>query len=334
MFKEWKRVWEARKWMKKNEGFLPTWHAYIGFKMKLFDELAKGKTLTELQQSTSMDEQLLTCWVDVGTVIGHLYIGDNQKIYPTKHMITYFSATSRYSVGELLREMMELHIPTLLNYPHLLTNEAARKNYDHDGFGQTVAETSALIEKFAFPKVKKKIKKSKATSVLDIGCGHAGYLVRLSKLYKNKEFTGIDINRSVVDEAQKKVKENKISNVNIYQKDITTGDKINQAFDYIMMNNLLHYFSREGREELFQLTYDSLEKNGSLTIITPLYLSKNGKAFSVAFNSFMTAHENLHPIPTEDELRVYAQNTGYYIDEITPVVKEGSWYMIAMKKEA
>lgn len=332
MLKEWKRVWEARKWMKKNEGFLPTWHAYIGYKMNLFEDLEEGKTISELYLSADLDKKLVISWVDVGLVVGHLHIDKERKVYATKQMSKYFSTASNDSIGELLTEMMELHIPTLLNYPDLMKNQQNHTISYNDDYGTTVAETSAMIEKLAFPKLKKWIKKSKANSILDIGCGHAGYLIRLSKAYKRKNFIGIDLNTKVIERAKEKIQEENVNNTNVYQIDITNWKQSEQSFDHIMMNNLLHYFTPEEREEIFKLTYDNLEDNGTLTIISPLYLAKSGKQFSTAFNSFMTAHENLHPIPSENELRMYAENTGYKVERIEPVVKEGSWYFIGLKK--
>lgn len=332
MLKEWKRVWEARKWMKKNDGFLPTWHAYMGYKMNFFDRLSGGKTITECQTVMNVDNELLNCWIDVGLVVGHLSRDKKGQIHPSKQMKTYFSQSSGVSIGELLKELMEMHIPTLLSYPSLMKEESNRSTYNHNAYGQTVAETSAMIEKLAFPKVKKWINRLKPETILDIGCGHAGYLRRLSQRFNRKQFSGIDLNKHVIHQAKRMIEELNIENVSVYHQDFLEGPLNEESYDHIMLNNVFHYFSEEKREELIAQTHKYLNDDGTLTIISPLYLAKNGKAFSTAFNSFMTAHHNLYPIPTENEIKSYAERMGFKVIQIKPVVKEGSWYFIGLQK--
>ena len=36
MIAEYQRLWQARKWMKKNEPFLQAWHAHLGYSLDLF----------------------------------------------------------------------------------------------------------------------------------------------------------------------------------------------------------------------------------------------------------------------------------------------------------
>lgn len=332
MLQEWKRVWEARRWMKRNEGFLPTWHAYLGFKMRLFDELVEGKTMEAFLASSHLDQRLLKNWVETGIVIGHLQVDRHQIIRPAKRLATYFTQDSPYSIGELLREMMELHIPTLLSYPDLMSATKEKLVYHHEQYGQTVAETSAMIEKLAIRYVHQWIKQARPNSILDIGCGHAGYLIALSKRYQNKEFVGIDMNSKVIEAAQQKIREQQLLNVNVYQEDVGGWLAKGKSFDHIMLNNILHYFDEDKRKDLFNYTNANLRENGTLTLISPMYLNKNGKAFSAAFNSFMTAHQNLHPIPTEVEIQRYSEQAGYRIERIKPVVREGGWYFIGLRK--
>ncbi len=100
-----------------------------------------------------------------------------------------------------------------------------------------------------------------------------------------------------------------------------------------MMNNLLYYFSKEDRFKLFQKGNQLLNKKGTLILISPLVESKHGQAFASAFNSFMSAHEKMYPVPSEIELKEYGKQTNFQLQEITSVVKEGGWYMVVFKKK-
>lgn len=78
MVRQWKRVWEARKWMKQNEGFLPTWHAYLGDRLNFFDELQQNGAVG----AQVKDRELLENWVQTGLILGHLK-KKGDKIYPS-----------------------------------------------------------------------------------------------------------------------------------------------------------------------------------------------------------------------------------------------------------
>lgn len=333
MLKEWKRMWQARNWMKKNQSFLPTWHAYVGYSLDLFNKFEKGSNPINISEQYDLDLGTLKCWIDVGLSVGHLKQSRSGKVKPTKKMLLYFTQDSSYSIGELLKEMMELHIPTLLTYPKLLKGE--EKNIFHnDVHGRTVASTSSLLEKAALPKVYKWIKEHKSHSVLDIGCGAGGYLIYLANKLNGIEGIGIDISKDVIEDARRRIKSKGIKRLSFYNKNINTWSGPNRKVDLVMMNNLLYYYPKEAREKLFQRICKFLAPGGSVAIVTPLHGqgSGNGKEFSSAFNSFMYAHENLHSIPTKEQIEEYADNTGLKVKSIKSIIPDGSWYFVGLEK--
>ncbi|WP_252313294.1 hypothetical protein [Sinobaca sp. H24] len=103
--------------------------------------------------------------------------------------------------------------------------------------------------------------------------------------------------------------------------------------DMVMMNNLLYYFSPGKRQDVFDHAARILAKKGTLLIMSPLHDSKHGKAFSTAFNSFMSAHENLHPLPSEKEIRAIGKLSGLKLVSVEPVLKEGGWYLLELQKK-
>ncbi|WP_054636430.1 bifunctional 2-polyprenyl-6-hydroxyphenol methylase/3-demethylubiquinol 3-O-methyltransferase UbiG [Thalassobacillus sp. C254] len=328
MIKEMKRLLEARKWMKKNEEFLPTWHAHVGYSLDLFDHFAKGAKVQEVQRKQELDEALLKRWVEVGLAIGHLKKKRNGKVKSHKEMTRYISRHSPYSVGVLLTEMMELHIPTLLSYKDAMKGKE-RVSYLEKDYGPIVAQTSSLLEALAFPKLMEVIKKNKASSILDMGCGYGGYLSRIYEKNPDLTLTGIELHEEIVKEAKEQTKQ---TNVEIIQGDIQDFYTKEYKSDIVMMNNLLYYFSMEERQDLFKNAKELLNKKGRLLIMAPLQNSKHGQAFSAAFNSFMSAHENLYPLPSEKEIKSYAKKSGLKVKKVSPIIKEGGWYLIEVAK--
>ncbi|OXS73289.1 class I SAM-dependent methyltransferase [Domibacillus enclensis] len=332
MIAEYRKMWEARNWMKRNEPFLPTWQAYVGYRLDLFEKLAGGATIESLVQEYGYEENLLRSWADAGVVLGHLK-KEGDRLIPSKKMLKFFSQKSDDTVGELLKELFEMHMPALMNYPSMIESNQ-KGTFNGDDFSKTVAATSALIEKRAFGHVLAEMSAQKPHWVLDIGCGTGGYLMKLAKKMNQGTFVGVDISKDCVEEAREKAMEKQLDDkVKFYYADINTWDVPNGLFDVVMMNNLLHYYSPDARGDLFTRVAELVSKRGTVIVITPLYLEKGGQRFSAAFNSFMEAHDNLHPLPQKEALVQDAASAGLKLKSVKTVVREGSWYCMSFSKK-
>lgn len=329
--KEWLKLYHARNWMNRNRSFLPTWHAYIGYSMNLFDLFATEADLEDVAVREKLDVKLLAAWVETGVILGHLHKTTGGKFRSTSHMMTYMAGSSEYSVGALLKEMMELHIPSLLHYPEMMRGES-KLIYQDEAYGGTVAETSSYLEKLAYPKLVSWIQQQKPQSVLDIGCGHAGYLIRLAKRFPKLDFIGIEKNQKVYEQAQSNVQREHLDQVKIIQTDIEEWNEETYSIDLIMLNNILYYFNPSQRKALFQRLHHILRTKGTLSIISPIHPTRQGQSFSSAFNIFMTSHENLYTLPSEGELRALAKENGFIFRSMIPIIREGSWYFITLVK--
>ncbi|WP_409253148.1 class I SAM-dependent methyltransferase [Bacillus sp. SCS-153A] len=328
MIREYIRVWRARGWMKKNMPFLISWHAYVGYELDLFKSFKKPASIKEVAAARELEYDLLKQWVEVGVILKHFKKISGERVKTIKKWKLPKSKSNRFSSGIILKEMMELHIPSLLAYPDLLRNQK-KQHFDTDVHGPTVAKTSTLLEQLAYPKVEKVMKKYKVDSVLDVGCGEAGYLRKLAKKFPDKKMVGVELNEEVARNARGVVEGH--SNIEILNKDINEYQP-DDHFKLVMANNLLHYIEPEARAGFFQNAAQWIKKNGALSVITPLQKPKHGKEFSSAFNSFFMTFDNLYPVPTEKELKDFAKKSGLKMTSIDPIVKEGGWYIAVFKK--
>lgn len=328
MIKEYIRVLKARGWMKRNMSFLYSWHAYVGYELDLYDAFRKPATIEEVASARSLKEDMLKRWIEVGMAIRYIKQTSKGHFKTIKSFMLPSSKKNPRSTGVILKEMMELHIPTLLSYPDMMKTKE-KKVFDHQIHGPLVAQTSSLLEQLALPALSRFIKKHNVQSIVDVGCGHAGYLQRLSQEYPDIRMTGIELNKVVAKEAAHRCKSH--ANITIQCQDAKSWKPNGQA-DLIMVNNLLHYISPEERQPLFQQLKGWLGEKGSISVMTPIHNSKHGKQFSSVFNSFFSAFDNLYPVPTEKDLYDIAADTGLNIKEFKPVVKEGGWYRIIMQK--
>ncbi|WP_226581372.1 class I SAM-dependent methyltransferase [Halobacillus litoralis] len=322
---EWVTAMQARKWMKKNESFLPIWHAYVGSELKLFDEFKTARTIETISEKTGYPYDLLASWVKVGVAVKHLKKRPNQRYRTSKKRCgSLMGEDQSAGVKALLKEMMELHIPTMLKYPSIMKSQE-RAEFDHERHGGIVAETSALLEHFAIKKIKKMIRDKKVQSVVDLGCGHGGYLRKLAAEFPDVEMIGVDINQKVVDRARALSED--FPNIHFQVGDINSwkpsdGEKV----DVVLLHNIFHYIHPEDRHQLLSHLHQYVQPNGLISVITPIDETEQGEAFSSAFNSFFIAHSNLFALPDKKELTDISKQCRYDLFDLDPIVKEGSWY--------
>ncbi len=328
MIKEMVKVWRARTWMKKNVPFLYSWHAYVGYELELFESFDQAASIQEVALQKDIEMDLLEQWVEVGITLKHLKRLANEKVTTRNRWKLPTSKKDPHSSGILLKEMMELHIPALLSYPRLLRTRT-KQHFDSDTHGSTVAKTSILLERFAFPKVQKTIKKYDINSLLDLGCGEGGYIRRIGDRYPDARMVGIEINKEVAEAA----KESLISydNIEVLHRDLHEY-KPERDFQMIMANNLFHYIDPAERLQFFEKASTWMKPEGLFFVLTPMQKSKHGKQFSSAFNSFFMTFKNLYPIPSQKEMEALAEQTNFHVESIEPIVKEGGWYVLVFKK--
>ncbi|WP_282137563.1 class I SAM-dependent methyltransferase [Rossellomorea aquimaris] len=328
MIGEMVKVWRARTWMKKNVPFLYSWHAYVGYEMDLFDSFTKPASIQEVALAKNIEMDLLEQWVEVGITIKHMKRVEDEKVTTRNRWKLPTSKRDPHSSGILLKEMMELHIPALLSYPQLLRNQT-KQHFNSDVHGSTVAKTSILLERFAFPKVQKAIKKFNVNSILDLGCGEGGYVKRIGDRYPDKRMVGIEIHEAVAKAAEESLSD--YENIEILCKDLHEYEP-GQLFDMIMANNLFHYINPSERLQFFEKASTWLEKEGLFFVLTPMQKSKHGQQFSSAFNSFFMTFQNLYPIPSQKEMETLAGKTNFKVESVEPIVKEGGWYVMIFRK--
>ncbi|WP_409304355.1 class I SAM-dependent methyltransferase [Peribacillus sp. SCS-155] len=328
MIGEYARLLNARNWMKKNIPFLYSWHAYVGYELDLFQKFSEPATVSDVARDTSYEKDLLEQWVDVGVAVNHLKKLSNGRYKTAKKFRIPASKRNPRSTGIILKEMMELHIPTLLAYPELMRNNSKR-TFNHEMHGQTVAQTSSLLEQLAYPTFQKLLKKYNYHTVLDLGCGQAGYISRLAEQFTDVDFEGIELNGEVAASAKERCAAQK--NIMIRQADLMEFEP-QKTYDVIMMNNLLHYIRPDHRTEVMKRVSGWLSEDGRIAIMTPISHDENGAQFSSAFNSFFSAFNNLYPVPSIRRMKLIAKNAGLIIDQKKAVIKEGGWYVIVLKK--
>ncbi|MFG6147343.1 class I SAM-dependent methyltransferase [Halobacillus sp. B23F22_1] len=321
---EWVNAMQARKWMKKNESFLPVWHAYVGSELQLFDYFKKARTVESVSEETGYPADLISSWVRVGVAVKHMKRRPNQTFRTSKkRCASIIGNNASPGVKALLKEIMELHMPTLLNYPEYMRSQK-RARFDHEMHGEVVAETSALLEHFAIKKIKKMIRDRNVKSIVDLGCGHGGYLRKLADDHPDVEMIGVDINKNVIIQAREQSQG--YSNIRFEVGDINSWTPVEGNVDVILLHNIFHYIHPDSRTGLLDHLNSYVAKDGLISVITPISDTEHGEAFSSAFNSFFVAHSNLFALPNKPQLQDISECCQFELFDLDPIIKEGSWY--------
>lgn len=106
-------------------------------------------------------------------------------------------------------------------------------------------------------------------NLIDMGCGYGTFLLPAAQLI-NGTAIGIDIDNEMIEISKKKVKENKVNNVELFCGDVSSPDMIREIdpykkeIDYITLFNILHC---EEPIDLLKKTYDLLTDNGKLGVM-------------------------------------------------------------------
>lgn len=146
---------ECSKVAERGGTVLKVWHAYLGYSLNLFSYFKNGAKVADVADKHGLKAELLSRWVEVGVAVGHLRESKGGKIKTKPKMGKYLTKESKHSVGILLEELFELHMPTLLSYREQLPN---KKQEPPPDMADMVAGTSSLLEALAVPKIAAVIK--------------------------------------------------------------------------------------------------------------------------------------------------------------------------------
>ncbi|ANU23978.1 class I SAM-dependent methyltransferase [Planococcus donghaensis] len=323
------KMFKARMYMKRNQPFLYSWHAYVGYELDLFKAFERPVTKWDVADALQLDEDLLNQWVSVGVSIGHLKEAGRDR-YKTWNAWKLPKPKGNNSSGVLLKEMMELHIPTLLSYPDMMRKQE-RLHFDEEKHAPTVAETSRLLEVLALPKMTRRLKEKHMDTVLDIGCGEGGYIKKLAERFPNTHFTGIEISPAVAEVAKSLTEEN--NNISIENADLWEY-KPDEQQGMVMMNNVIHYIDLDKRQDLFKELASWVKEKGILSVVTPIAGDSDSPPFANVFNSFFSSFDNLYRLPEREELVEWGEQAGLKLLSIQTVIKEGGWYIVQYEKKS
>ena len=101
--------------------------------------------------------------------------------------------------------------------------------------------------------------------IAEFGCGYGTFTIPIARVISGKVYA-IDIEQEMIRETERKVRKNKLGNVETILRDFVSDDSglKDESVDYVMLFNILHI---EKPEKLLREAYRILRNNGKFGII-------------------------------------------------------------------
>ena len=124
-------------------------------------------------------------------------------------------------------------------------------------------------------------------TLLDLGCGDGRDSIYFAK--SGYEVTAVDVSPVALQILQKKINEEKITNIKIIEQDLQNVHFPENSFDVICAHLSLHYFIDEQTVHIFKNLYKLLKQNAYLFIkCKSIEDEEFGKGKEIEKNVFMT----------------------------------------------
>jgi len=119
---------------------------------------------------------------------------------------------------------------------------------------QQAREVFSILDKLSF------------SSVLDIGCAHGHYSIRIARKYPNSKVKGIDINEKELDVGRLVKKKFGLNNLNFEKRDICAG-LIGEKYELVLLLQVIEHLKYDGA--VLKEIRNMINDNGHLIITAP-----------------------------------------------------------------
>ncbi len=315
------------KTMKDMQSYIRFHFFYAAHESGLLKALRKPKTLNEIIRDLDIKQpEHLEPLVDLGLSLKELAIkngryylkGKCSKLFAVKEgdgpialvqgQVTYYNSTYRHA-AERMRGAPE---GDYLEY-----------------IGPIVARFGKILEPFIKNFVHKVVHNKGALKLLDVGCGAGFHLKSALELNPNIQAVGIDMDKSVIEDAQKNLVDWGIqNNCSVFQGDVLKPDQsFQKKYDVITLHNVVYYFPVNERRELFQSLRSLLADRGTLAITNST--QSLGRSFASAnLDMALRAIKGCFAMPVLDELIEQLKGSGFNEVETIHLLPGDAYYGI------
>lgn len=173
------------------------------------------------------------------------------------------------AIRALVREVASLHHFYIMQTPaKLAQNDLWTASDQYNEHADFVARSSRNLEPFLFEFIDRFFIGYGPGRLLEVGCGHAGYI--MYALDRNRDWSaiGLELDPQVADSARNAIRLKGLEDrVTIMAQDVREF-RSHEQFDILTLFNNIYYFPVEERVQLLQHLKSLLKPNGRIVITT------------------------------------------------------------------
>jgi len=263
-----------------------------------FEQLAEGYCTNDKAR------EALEAWLQLGIRLGHLEF--SARGYSLKGLARKLALPQNDAMLALLQEVAGLHYKLIAKTPEKLRNGELFSLDDQDG--EIIARSSRVMEAFQTEAIDRFFPVSRATSLLEIGCGSGVYIKYAAARNSSLRALGLELQEKVAGVARRNIAEWGLQDrVRIEAVDIRRKAPA-ERFDIVTLYNNIYYFAVEDRCALLHQIKEFIKPGGFLLLTT---CCQGGSLAVEVLNLWGAATATCGRLPTVDEMVNHLHEAGY-----------------------
>jgi 4-hydroxy-2,2'-bipyrrole-5-carbaldehyde O-methyltransferase len=234
------------------------------------------------------------------------------------------AAPGNDAVRALVREVAGLHHLYIMHTPEKLEQglvwDPAGK---HSEYGDLIARSSRALEPFLFELIDRVFPSSGPARLLEVGCGHAGYILYAAERNKWLRAVGLELDPQVAGKAKDAVRARGLGDrVEIAVKDVRDYPAP-ELFDLLTLYNNIYYFPVEERVGLLKHLKTLLRPNGRIVLTTGC---RNGSIEFELVNLIHASTRGWGRLPDKDEMLRQLAEAGFMNPSAISLLPGNNYY--------
>ena len=149
------------------------------------------------------------------------------------------------------------------------------------------------------------LKNTNQMSFLDLGCGTGASLVYAAKHFQ--KVYGVDVSKSMLEQAQKKIEKEKITNASLIQSGFLTYTHQEEPVDLVMTKAAFHHLPDFWKQIALLKMNQMLKKNGLLYLFDVVF-HLDPKDYQMKINQWVSGFEKLAGKKMKEEVEIHIRD--------------------------
>ena len=293
----------------------------------IMEQLSRGPvTLERLAGAFPNDPSLLSAmeaWLGLGVNLG--LIRKSSAGYALRGFLAKrLAAPGSDAVRALVREVATLHYHYIMQTPGKLEKGLIwDPDQLHREYGDLIARSSRSLEPFLVEVIDRYFPRSGSVRLLEVGCGHAGYIVYAAERNTMLNAVGLELDPHVADMARHAVQQRGLQDrIEIQAADVR-GFRTAEPFDILTLYNNIYYFPVEERIELLRHLRSLLRPNGRILVTTGCM---NGSIEFELVNLIHSSTKGWGRLPDRDEMLRQLSAAGFERNSAKELIPGNKYY--------